>query len=44
MKNSLFKIYTFLILSLFPIKTAYCEIFIVAEINQEIITNIDLDF
>tara|TARA_Y100000741_G_C18205077_1_gene539282 strand:- start:33 stop:962 length:930 start_codon:yes stop_codon:yes gene_type:complete len=44
MKNSLFKIYTFLILSLFPIKTVNCEIFIVAEINQEIITNIDLDF
>ena len=33
-----------LILSLFPIKSVYCEVFIVAEINQEIITNIDLDF
>ena len=31
-------------MSLFPIKSVYCEVFIVAEINQEIITNIDLDF
>jgi len=44
MRNFLLKIYTFLILSLFPIKSVYCEVFIVAEINQEIITNIDLDF
>ena len=44
MRNFLLKTYTFLILSLFPIKSVYCEVFIVAEINQEIITNIDLDF
>ena len=31
-------------MSLFPIKSVYCEVFIVAEINQEIITNVDLDF
>ena len=27
-----------------PLKIAYCEVFIVAKVNQEIITNIDLDF
>ena len=31
-------------MSIFPFKTVYCEIFIVAEINQEVITNIDVDF
>ena len=31
-------------MSIFPLKTVYCEVFIVAKINQEIITNIDLDF
>ena len=31
-------------MSIFPFKTVYCEIFIVAEVNQEIITNIDLEF
>ena len=31
-------------MSIFPLKTVYCEVFIVAEINQEVITNIDLDF
>ena len=44
MKNLFFKIYIFFILSIFPFKTVYCEIFIVAEINQEVITNIDVDF
>ena len=29
---------------MFPLKIAYCEVFIVAKVNQEIITNIDLDF
>ena len=29
---------------IFPLKAVYCEVFIVAEINQEVITNIDLDF
>ena len=36
--------YIFFILSIFPVKTVYCEIFIVAEVNQEVITNIDLNF
>ena len=27
-----------------PLKMAYCEVFIVAEVNQEVITNIDLNF
>ncbi len=44
MKNFFFKTCIFFILSIFPFKTVYCEIFIVAEINQEIVTNIDLDF
>ena len=44
MKNLFFKIYIFFILSIFPFKKVYCEIFIVAEINQEVITNIDIDF
>ncbi len=44
MRNFFFKTYIFLILSIFPFKTVYCEIFIVAEINQEVITNIDVDF
>ena len=39
-----FKIYFVLILSIVPLKTAYSEIFIVAKINEEIITNLDLDF
>ena len=39
-----FKIYLILILVMFPLKIAYCEVFIVAKVNQEIITNIDLDF
>ena len=44
MKQFFFKIYIFLILSVLPFKTVYCNVFIVAEINQEIITNIDLNF
>jgi len=44
MKRFFFKIYIFLMLGFFPFKTVYCEVFIVAEVNQEIITNIDLDF
>ena len=39
-----FKIYLILILVIIPLKKAYCEVFIVAKVNQEIITNIDLDF
>ena len=38
------KIYFFLFLNFIPLKIAYCEIFIIAKVNQEIITNIDLDF
>ena len=44
MKQLLLKIYLFLILSIIPFKNVNCEIFIVAEVNQEIITNIDIDF
>ena len=44
MRKFLFKIYFVLILSIVPLKTAYSEIFIVAKINDEIITNLDLDF
>ena len=44
MKQFFFKIYIFLILSVLPFKTVYSNVFIVAEINQEIITNIDLNF
>ena len=39
-----FKIYIILILNIIPLKTVYCEVFIVAKVNQEIITNIDVDF
>ena len=44
MKRLLLKIYLFLIIIIIPFKNVYCEIFIVAEVNQEIITNVDLDF
>tara|TARA_B100000886_G_scaffold297312_1_gene224939 strand:- start:1562 stop:2491 length:930 start_codon:yes stop_codon:yes gene_type:complete len=44
MKQFFFKIYIFLVLSVLPFKTVYCDVFIVAEINQEIITNIDINF
>ena len=45
MKRFVFKIYFFFILIIFPFKNSYSEeVFIVAEINEEIITNIDLDF
>ena len=44
MRKFLFKIYFVLILSMVTLKTAYSEIFIVAKINDEIITNLDLDF
>ena len=39
-----FKIYLISIFIIIPLKVAYCEVFIVAKVNQEIITNIDLDF
>ena len=44
MRNFFFKIYVILILNIIPLKSVYCEVFIIAEINQEIITNVDLDF
>ena len=44
MKKIFFKFYIILIINLIPLKTAYCEIFIIAKVNDEIITNIDLDF
>ena len=44
MRKFFLKIYIFLILNIIPLKTVYCEVFIVAKVNQEIITNIDLDF
>ncbi len=44
MKKFFLKIYIILIMSIVPLKAVYCEIFIIAEVNQEIITNIDLDF
>ena len=44
MKKFFFKIYIILILNLIPLKSVYYEVFIVAKVNQEIITNIDLDF
>ncbi len=44
MKKSFFKICIFFTLSIFPLKTTYGEVYIIAEINQEAITNVDLDF
>ncbi len=44
MRKFFFKIYFFLILFILPFKTSSNEVFIVAEINQEVITNIDLNF
>ena len=37
MRNFFFKTYIFFILSIYPFKTVYSEIFIIAEINQEVI-------
>ena len=44
MRKFFFKIYFVSIFIMIPLKVAYCEVFIVAKVNQEIITNIDLDF
>ncbi len=44
MKKFFFKICFILILNIVPYKNVYSEVFIVAKINQEIITNIDVDF
>ena len=44
MKKFFFKICIILILNIVPLKNVHSEVFIVAKINQEIITNIDVDF
>ena len=44
MKQFFLKIYVVLITSILPLKDVYCEVFIIAKVNQEIITNVDLDF
>ena len=45
MKNCFFfKIFLIINLSFFPLKMVKCEIFIVAKVNNEIITNLDLEF
>ena len=44
MKKFFLKIYILLIVSVVPLKSVYCEVYIIAKVNQEIITNIDLDF
>ena len=44
MKLFFLKIFIILIATITPLKIAYCEVFIVAKVNQEIITNLDVDF
>ena len=44
MKQYFLKTYILIILSIIPINKSYSDIFIVAKVNQEIITNVDLDF
>ena len=44
MRLAFLKICIFLILNIIHLKTVNSEIFIIAKINQEIITNVDLDF
>ena len=44
MKQFFFKIYIVLFIIFTPLKNVYCEVFIVAKVNEDIITNIDLDF
>ena len=44
MRLAFLKICIFLILNIIPLKIVNSEIFIVAKINEEIITNVDLDF
>ena len=43
MKKFFLKIYIIFILNIVPVQV-YCEIYVVAKINEEIITNVDLDF
>ena len=44
MRKFFFRISIILILNMTPIKIVYSDVFIVAKVNQEIITNIDVDF
>ena len=44
MKKFFFKICIILILNMIPFKIVYSDVFIVAKVNQEIITNIDVNF
>ena len=44
MKKFFLKICIILILNIIPLKIAYGDVFIVAKVNQDIITNIDVDF
>ena len=44
MKLFFLKIFIILVATITPLKIAYCEVFIVAKVNQEIITNLDVDF
>ena len=44
MRQLILKIYIILILNIVALKSAQSEIFIVAKVNEEIITNLDVDF
>ena len=44
MKKIFFKICIIFIFSIIPLKFVYSDVFIVAKVNQEIITNVDVDF
>ena len=44
MEKFFLKICIFLIINIIPLKSVYSDVFIVAKVNQEIITNIDVDF
>tara|TARA_E500000178_G_scaffold340803_1_gene383973 strand:+ start:4566 stop:5495 length:930 start_codon:yes stop_codon:yes gene_type:complete len=44
MRRVFLKVLVFFFIYIIPLKTANCEVFIVAKVNQKIITNVDLDF
>jgi len=44
MKKFFFKICIIFIFNIIPLKIVYSDVFIVAKVNQEIITNVDVDF
>ena len=44
MRQLILKIYIILIINIVALKSAQSEIFIVAKVNEEIITNLDVDF